>query len=542
MKLFFPIFLTGYLLLTGLALQAQPEKPRLIIGIVVEQMRYDYLERYWNKLEDNGFKKLINNGMYCRNTYHNYMFAQTGSGHATISTGTTPSNHGIVGTSWYDNKEEEYIYCTTDKNARTVGSPTEQGKMSPHNLLASTVGDELLLSSMNRSKVISVSMNDCSAILTAGHSATAAYWFDDRAGIMISSNHYINELPRWVKDFNFNRYPDYYLEKSWNTAFTISEYTESLPDFNLYETGFLNQYQIFPYNLNELNKETPGYTILEETPFANTVLSKFAIEAIENEQLGQDEYTDILYVNFSPMHNIGHRFGAHSVEMEDAYIRLDMDIYNLITYVEKEIGSKNVLFFLTSDHGAPLHPDYLEEEGFQAGRFNYKSGISLMRVYLSAMHGHQDWIKAYNNQQFYLDRQLAEDEKIPLNQLQDDAAQLMIQFSGVKNAITGHNLQTAHFTNRYLQRMQNAYHQKRSGDLIINLESFWLEDSDNGLTYNSPYQYDTHVPLIWYGWKIPPGTLSREVHISDIAPTLSTILHIPQPSACTGTPIQEITD
>jgi len=523
-----------------ISVYSQPPKPKLIIGIVVEQMRYDFLERYWEKYDLNGFKAIINGGLYYRNATHNYMFAQTGSGHASISTGTTPSQHGIVSTYWYDTKKKEYIYCAADKNTHTVGSSSKEGNMSPINLLSTTIGDELLLASMQRSKVISVALTDCASIFMGGHTANAAYWFDKQSGNMISSSHYLERLPSWVEDFNYSRYADFYLTKDWNTAISINEYWESMPDNNVYEKGFDGGRKIFPYKLEEIHKETPGYDFFTQTPFANTLIAKFAMEAIKNEQLGKDAITDYLTISFSATQNLGTDFGPRSIEMEDMYIRLDMDIYNLLDFIDKEVGIENTLIYLTSDHGTNDYPNYLKDNGLPAGTFNYKTAFSLLKVYLSALYGREEWVLAYVNQQFYLDRDLLEDKKMSLNPIQADAARLLLQFTGVSNVVPASDLKTQTFANQYVQSMQNSYYEKRSGDVIINLENGWVEDGENAISYNSPYSYDTHVPLIWYGWKIKPANCYRKINISDIAPTISAILSIPFPSACTGTPLEEV--
>jgi len=268
-----------------------PEKPKLIVGIVVDQMRFDFLTRYYDKMEPNGFKRFINEGTICRYTYLNYMYTQTGPGHATIFTGTTPSIHGIVTNEWYIPLKKQKVYCVEDAKANTVGSNSKNGKYSPLNLLSPTFGDQLRLHYLFRSKIISISLKDRAAILPGGKSANAAYWYDDETGNFITSSYYMNQLPKWLEDFNSKKLSDLYLNRLWNTLLPINEYTESLKDSNKYEIGFGNNQFVFPYDLKFIstkNKKTIDYSILKYTPFGNTILNDLAKAVIINEELGKD--------------------------------------------------------------------------------------------------------------------------------------------------------------------------------------------------------------------------------------------------------------
>ncbi len=519
------------------------EKPRLIIGIVISQMRYDYIYRYWNKFEENGFKKLITRGTFCKNTSFNYLLSQEGVGHSTIATGTLPANHGIVSKEWYLNLQDKIEQNIEDDKYNTIGCSNEAGKYSPKNLLCTTYSDELRLSNNLESKVFGISLDAAPAILSSGHTANMAYWLDTKSGNWVTSTYYADSLPSWVNDFNNKRFPDTYLEREWNTLLPLYEYTESLPDDNKYETGIKGR-TIFPYNLPKLvntkNRQT-DYNILKSTPFGNSLVKDFAISVIVNENLGKDEYTDIITVSFTATENIGSLFGPNSVEIEDVFLRLDKEIAHFLSFIDSNIGKENVLIYLTSDHGVAPIPDYLTDHKIPAGYFNQNGAISLLKSALDNVYGKGDWIKAYHSQQIYLNRTLIEDAKIPLSEFQNYTAQFILQFSGVANTITSTTLQTTDFTSGIFKKIQNGFNQKRSGDVIINLKAGWIEKGDGLSNHNSSYAYDSRIPLIWYGWKIGRGTVLRPVDIIDIAPTISTFLNITYPNACTGNPILELT-
>lgn len=519
-----------------------PEKPRIIVGIVVSQLRYDYIQRFWDKLDENGIKLLVNRGTTCRNTSFNYLFSQHGVGHASISTGTIPADHGIVGREWYLYLQDRIEQSTEDPLHKAVGGDVDNGRYSPRNLMSTTFSDELKLSNNFRSKVYSVSLDPAPGIFAAGHTADAAFWFDRRTGNWITSTYYADSLPAWVNEFNAKRFPDIYLNEVWNPLFPIEQYTESLPDKNQYETGFNGQVT-FPYllgELSEIKRNKRDYGMLDKIPLGNTYTKDFASTLIVQEALGQDDITDVLTICFTAMENIGNLFGPNSVEVQDAFLRLDKEIAHFLTFLDTQIGKENALLFFTSDHGVAQIPSYLSDNKIPAGYFNQNGAISLLMSALNNTYGKGDWIRAYHAQQIYLNHTLIEDSKLSLTQMQDYIAQFMLQFSGVANTVTAHTLQTANFTEGVYRKIQNSYNQKRSGDVIINLKAGWVEKSEASTGGTSSYSYDSRIPLIWYGWKIGRGTITRQVDIIDIAPTLSTFLNITFPNSCTGSPVFEL--
>lgn len=518
------------------------EKPKIVIGIVVSQMRYDYVQRFWDKLEDNGIKLLINRGTLCSNASFNYLFSQQGVGHASIATGTIPADHGIVGREWYLYLQDKIEGSTEDAQQKAVGGDVDNGHYSPRNLMCTTYEDELRLSNNFQSKVFAVSPDPAPGIFSAGHTANGCYWFDPRTGNWITSTYYNDTLPKWVNEFNAKQFPAIYLKETWNTLLPIDQYHESLPDRNKYETG-INGQVTFPYvleDLSELKKKKLDYSILNKTPFGNTYTKDFAVNLILQENLGKDDYPDVLTLCFTSLENIGSLFGPNSVEVEDAFLRLDKEISHFLDFIDREIGKENALIYLTSDHGVAQIPSYLADHKIPAGYFNQTGALSLLMSALNNTYGKGDWIKAYHAQQIYLNHTLIEDSKLSLTQMQDYIAQFMLQFSGVANTVTAHTLQTANFTEGIFRKIQNSYNQKRSGDVILNLKAGWVEKSDGSTGGTSSYSYDSRVPLIWYGWKIGHTNITRPVDIIDIAPTLSTFLNVTFPNSCTGTPVFEL--
>lgn len=519
------------------------EKPKLIIGIVVEQMRYEYIYKYLDKLGEGGFKRLLNEGTDCKNAKFNYLFTQTSPGHATIASGTNPSIHGIVAEEWYIRLKDKVVGSVDDEKEKTVGGSFESGKMSPRQMLTSTIGDEIRLASFMKSKVIGVSLQGKAAILSTGQTANAAYWLDDVSGTWVTSSFYKQEFPTWVTEFNNKKFADIYMAQPWDTKLPLTDYLDRcLPDDNKYETGIEGK-KAFPYLLSQipiLDKNKQKYSLLRYTPFGNTYTKDFAISTIVNENLGKDDHTDLLMVTFSATEYIGQNFGPQSIEIMDAYLRLDADLEHFLSFIDQELGKQNVLIFLTSDHGVAHNPDYLADQGIPVGYFSQTAALSLLKSYLNAVYGKGDWIKSYYAQQLYLNQDLIEDSKLKLAEVQQKIAQFLLQFTGVANTITSATLQTIYFPDGVFSKMQNSYNQKRSGDVFINLEPGWIEKNGTFISHNSSYSYDAHVPLLWYGWKIKRASIFEPVDMVDIAPTISYFLNIAQPNASVGSPIKDL--
>jgi predicted AlkP superfamily pyrophosphatase or phosphodiesterase len=510
--------------------------PKIVVGIVVDQMRYDYLTRFKAKFSEHGFKRLMNEGFNCKNHHFNYVPTYTGPGHASVFTGTSPMNHGIISNYWYDKYTDASVYCASDSTVRAVGVSTIHERMSPRRLKTTTIGDQLRLHSQNKSKVIGVSLKDRGAILPAGHAANVAYWFRGKEdGKFITSTYYRNDLPKWVQKFNTTT--DSYL-KEWQTVLPIKEYTESGPDNTNFEEAFIGKTTTtFPYNLKTLAKENGGYDILKATPFGNEMTTDFAIETIKNENLGGDVYTDFLTVSYSSTDYVGHQFGVNSVEVEDTYIRLDKDLGRLFNYLDAEVGKDAYTVFLTADHGAVNVPNYLKSQNIPAGYFKKNAFKKEVDSALIQKFKFKGLLKNISNNQLFLDRGLIKENGLDLIAIQEFLAQEIVLFTHIDKAYSAHTLSSTQFISGVGALVQNGFHQKHSGDVVFVLEPAVISYPEKGSTHGSSFSYDTHVPLLFYGAGIKKGSTLINTEVIDIAPTISALLEISFPNGCTGKPL-----
>ncbi len=538
MKKIIPVFFLSLFLISSFAQTSKTvSKPKLVVGIVVDQMRYDYIYRFWDKFGNDGFKKLVNEGFFCKNTNYNYVPTYTGPGHASIYTGTTPAVHGIIANDWYDKSSGKNMYCVQDDKVASVGTTAAEGKRSPVNLLTTTITDELRISSNMKSKVIGIALKDRSAILPAGHTANAAYWYDGSIGSFITSTYYMKELPLWVQEFNKKELAKKYLSEPWTTVLPLEQYTESLPDDNKYETiGKGEMKPVFPHNLPELMKLNGGLNIIRATPFGNTLTKDFAIQTMKSENMGKSAATDFLTVSFSSPDYIGHAYGPNSVEQEDDYIRLDKELAELLKAIELQVGKGNALVFLTADHAAPEVPAYLTDLKIPSGYVKENKMVDSLKKYLTKTYG-DSLVLSFSNQQLFLDHKAIDSKKYILQQIQEDVALFLQRFPEVSEVLTATTLNNNQFTegSRYL--MQKGYNAKRSGDVLVNYLPAYIDYMPTGTTHGSPYSYDTHVPLLFYGWNIKQGNSTEQIYITDLAATLAMMLNIQFPNCCTGKPI-----
>lgn len=525
---------------TSTETNTQPtEKPKLVVGIVVDQMRYEYLTRFENKYGNGGFLRLINEGFNCKNNHFNYVPTYTGPGHASVYTGTTPKNHGIIANNWYDKFSDSFVYCAGDTTVQSVGTMDKAGQMSPHRMKTTTFADENRLFTQMNGKTIGISIKDRGAILPAGHSANAAYWFHGKdQGHFISSSYYFETLPQWVKDFNATNPAEKYLTE-WNTFYDIETYTESGSDLNDFEGGFRGKdTATFPYDLKALSKTNGNYNIIKATPYGNSIVTDFAIAALVGEQLGKDDYTDVLTVSYSSTDYIGHNFGVNSKEIEDTYIRLDKEIEQLLNTLDAKVGKENYTVFLTADHGAVNVPAYLESVKIPAGYFDGAAFEAYLKDLVVEDYKLSAWIKNISNQQIFLDREKIIGYGLDLEKVQQGIVNQIINYPNVYKAYTATSMSNTQYTKGIENLLQNGYNQKRSGDILFVLDPAVIQYSKTGSTHGSPLNYDTHVPLIFYGNGITKGNTTAYTTIPDIAPTISALLGITFPNGATGKPLE----
>jgi predicted AlkP superfamily pyrophosphatase or phosphodiesterase len=522
--------------------QSIAEKPKLIIGIVVDQMRQEYLYRYANRYSEGGFKRLMNEGFMMKNGHYNYIPTYTGPGHASVYTGTTPATHGIIGNNWYVRSLNKSIYCAGDSTVTHVGGTPANGEISPRNLLTTTITDELRFATNKRSKVVGIAIKDRGASLPAGHLGDA-YWYDSDNGEFMTSTYYYETLPKWVKDFNAKKLSDSYLTQTWNTLYPIETYRQSIADNNPYEALFIGkETPTFPYALPELKENNDQYGLLAGTPFGNNLTLDFAYAALEGEQLGKRGETDFLAVSFSSPDYIGHRFGPSSKEIEDTYLRLDLEMEKFLNFLDKTYGKGSYLIFLSADHGVADIATYMMSERVPAGNINAGFISSQLKGYTQEKYGEGNWILNFSNEQVFLNANLAKEKGVKMADLEEDLATFLLKFNGIKEVYTSTTLRNNAFTQDRPALLQNGYNHKSSGELLLILEPGWLSGGARGTSHGTGFSYDTHVPILFYGWGVKHGTSTRHASITDIAPTLSMMLDIRLPNGSTGTPIFEITD
>ncbi len=524
---------------------AQPSRPKLVVGIVVDQMRPDYLTRFYNDFGDGGFKKLMTEGYTLWNVHYNYVPTYTGPGHASIYSGTTPRFHGIIGNDIYDRQTKKSSYCVKDTFDIIGNDKTESGKgMSPHRLIATNICDELKLCTNKKSKVFSISIKDRAAILSGGHLADYALWFDQSTGNFVTTTCYADTLPPWVIRFNDRNLAASYIRNNWNPLYGDDRYADCVVDTTMCartKTG-VKILPLFPHDLKQsAGTGQPAYSPLYNSPFANTLLTDLAIETLQNEEPGNSSNPGFLAISYSSTDAVGHVYGPLSKEVKDTYLRLDKDLERLIKTLDQSVGKDNYVLFLTADHGVADNPKYLISQKIPAGYVYSEALVKSASDFLNNRFSAGKWIDKFTNDQFYLNRELIREKGFDLKTMQDQLAEFLIGQKGIAFAYTATAMNETEFTSGIALCVQNGFQPKHSGDVMMVMEPGYFEFGAGSVAdHGSAYNYDTHVPLIWYGENIRKGESWQLHYITDVAPTLSMILRIKYPSACVGNPIVEI--
>lgn len=542
-------FLTVSFLFASAVIFAQ-EAPKLVVGLAIDQMRWDYLHRFANKYGKDGFKRLLAEGFSCNNTLINYIPTYTAVGHTSMWTGTVPSVHGIAGNNYM--KDGRWTYCTEDTLSQTIDNEgitsTKAGKNSPRNLLVTTVGDELKLFSNFRSKVIGISLKDRASILPAGHTADAAYWLDDKTGHFITSTFYRKDLPKWLKDFNKKELADSYLSKDWKTLYNIKEYTESLPDESPYEGEYAEGVSTtFPYKLKKLYKQL-GYGLIKSTPAGTTLTFDMAKAAIEGEKMGSNEdYADLLALSISTTDYIGHQFGTHAIEIEDAYLRLDKELGEFLSFLDSKIGKGKYIFFLTADHGGAHNISFLQDHKIPADSWDYTLERDKANQHLSQRFGKNlKYINTLSNYQVFFNKESIASAGLNFKEVKEETVNYFKQDKQYAYVIDMERSHDGSVPAEILSRAINGYNRLRSGEIFLLLQPGYYSEGQKlnikGTTHGNWNPYDAHIPCIFMGTNIPKGHTNKETHITDIAPTICALLKIQAPNGNIGSPISEIVD
>ncbi|TKC04579.1 alkaline phosphatase family protein [Pedobacter polaris] len=517
------------------------ERPKLVVGFVVDQMRWDYLYRFYDRYSKGGFKRLINDGFSVENTFIPYLPTQTACGHSSIYTGSVPALNGIIANSWYDPTIGRDMYCTEDKDEKTVGSTSNAGQMSPKNLQVNTITDELRLATNFQGKVVSISLKDRGSILPGGHSANAAYWHDGLTGNWITSTHYMQNLPTWVNDYNALKVSDQFFAQDWNTLYPANTYINSDSDDVSYEGKFKGETSSsFPH----ITKQYIGknYEMIKSLPYGNTMTIDFAKLAVQNENLGKDAITDFLAISCSSTDYVGHQYGPNSIEIEDTYLRLDKDLEELFNYLDKTVGKGNYLFFISADHGVANAPEFLKKNNIPAERYTTRAMVKGLDSLLSQKFQLKKAIVNIMNDQVIFDRDVIENNKIDFNAVKTVTINYLRKQRGISNAVDLGNLQNTTLPTELKTRLTNGYNPKLSGDIqIISNAAWYNSSSSSGIGHGGWYNYDSHIPLVFMGWNVKPGKTNKTYYMTDISATLAAMLHIQMPNGCIGSPIIELT-
>ena len=534
------------LLLFASTLHAQTTRPKLAVGIVVDQMRPEYLYRFSSGFGKGGFNRLLNEGFVCYNTHVDYMPTVTGPGHASIYTGTTPKYHGICGNYWFDRNSHKPVYCAKDALVETVGNDKmEKGSYSARNILVPTLGDVLKLTTAKHGKVYAISMKDRSAAFPAGHAADGAFWFDKKTGNFISSTYYMASLPAWLIHFNQSGRANSYLDSIWKPMGKADDYKFSWPDSTSARYGigggflFLSQKKLRETIKPKNDKYLPIYA----SPFGNKLLADLAIETIQHTDIGKDGYPDLLAISFSSTDVVGHAYGPVSKELNDTYIRLDTDLARVLDALDTNVGKGNYVLFLTADHGMSDIPALLTDNKIPGGYFDGAKLEAQLDTAFEKQYGAGHWVDTIYEEQVYLNRKLMAEKNVNLMDAQNLAASMVREKEGIADVFTADQLTRYDYSSSISGRVQKGFNYMRCGDVRMVFMPGWMdsrEKEDIAATHGSGFNSDTNIPLLWFGAGIPKGKSYAHYNMTDIAPTVSSLLHIITPSAATGNPISEV--
>jgi predicted AlkP superfamily pyrophosphatase or phosphodiesterase len=537
-------FLFTSLLFIGTSIFAQkkspesqaPSQPKLVVGIVIDQMRWDYLTRYYPLFQTNGgFRRMLGEGFSFDNTQIPYVPTVTACGHTSVYTGSVPALHGIVGNNWWDNRLQKGMYCSEDKSVKGVGSKTEEdGQMSPKNMLTTTICDELRLATNFASKVIGIAIKDRGAILPAGHSANAAYWYESKTGNFISSSYYMTQLPDWVNQFNDRKLPDSLYRLGWKTDLPVMTYAMyASADEKEYESKPFGKDAVsFPYDLRKFVGK--DYAKISSTPWGNTLTAEMAKAAVVAERLGQGTATDFLAVSFSSPDYIGHSFGPNSWENVDDYVRLDQELGKLLQFLDVQVGAKAYTVFLTADHAVAHVPGFLKEKHIPGGLLEVSGMMKEMNLQIKQRMGVENAIASIMNEQVYLNRKRLDTSKADVVEIKNFIVQYLLKEENITHAFANDDILISPLPKSIREMYANGFHPSRSGDISFIPKPGYFIGGNTGTTHGSPFQYDTHIPLLWYGWGIKKGNSHQLVYMTDIAPTIAGLLHIQSPNGNVG--------
>jgi hypothetical protein len=506
--------------------------PKLVVTILVDQLRHEYLERFGSHFTNNGFRMFTERGATMTFARYDYANTVTGPGHASFLSGATPSMHGIIANDWFDKNTRKGVNCVEDAAEKGVGGEGARGGVSPRKFIGSNFSDQMRLH--YGSKVIGISMKDRGAVLPTGKKPAGAYWFDSKIGEFITSTYYTNELPGWVKEFNGRKLPASFVGQTWDRLLAAKEYryADDAPGEGLLSD---ETKPVFPHKLITTKE---SFEAIMPTPFGNQLIGELAEAAVEGEQLGQGPQPDVLCISFTSIDYAGHRFGPYSQEMQDMVLRLDLTLNKLFNYLHRKFGPDNVLVMLTADHAVAPTAEFAVSQGLAGERLNESEVLTGLLDKLSAKFGPGKYFLStrFYEGNIYFNHELLAEKKLSANEVAEYIRELALATGKYQAAYTRDQLLDGRTPGFLGNLVLNAYNAERGGDVVLVPKPFVVPGGKTGTTHGSPYMYDSHVPVLFYGKAFKPGRYADEFFITDIAPTLSAALRVAPPSGNMGKP------
>jgi hypothetical protein len=526
------IFPISIFLFFCISVSAQPssvERPRLVVGIMVDGLQQKHIDLLWNYFDPNGFKKIVGQGANCRNVSYNIVSSGNAADIATVMTGSTPYYTGIVGNYYYNRITDKIQSIIQDDNQFGIG--TKQ-TLSAHYLLSSTIGDEIMLANPDKSKSYAVALGAEEAIMLGGHTAKSVAWIDDVNYKWVSTGYYSEELFHWADEMNVNGTFQNYMARKWGPLFNISTYL-SKPNREDKKWGFY-------YDPTTKKSKNSQSSILKTTPSGNGLVAELGLKILEQEKLGTDIYPDILLLQFTVRTPFEKTTSLQSAEKEDIYLRLDKDIQNILQKIDVKVGLDRTLVFMFGNQTQVHSPNELGENKIPAGYFNADRSLALLSTYLMAIYGQEKWISGYYGKNIFLNKEKIHEKKLNYTDFQKTVAEFMMEFEGIQAAFPSSQVMNMVGNSSSESRLRNSTNKNCIGDIIITLLPGWIEVDNKGNSVGESNAIVSYTPVYFYGWKIKPQTISASYQTTDIAPTIARILDIPMPNACIGKPIIEI--
>ena len=511
------------------------EHPKLIVAILVDQLRYDYLEKFQEQFTTNGFRLFLDRGVFMSSGRYNYVPTITAPGHASFLSGSTPAQHGIIGNDWLDRQTRKNVYCVGDSSVDGVGT-TGEAKVSPRNFIGSNFADQLRLH--YKSKVISISLKDRGAILPGGKKPAGAFWFESKSGNFVTSSYYTWALPNWVQEFNERKRPASFIGKKWNRLLDSKDYFER---DNAAGEGRLagETNSTFPHKIIAAKE---GYDPILPTPFGNEILLELAEAAIDGEGLGQGPQPDLLCVSFSSIDYCGHTFGPYSQEVQDITLRFDRQLDQLFNYLDRRIGLTNVMMVLTADHGVGPTAQFAAAQGLESKQLNEGEFMTNLVTQLEKQFGSGKYFaenKIYGGN-IYLNHPVLQTKGLSPDQVTKFIREAALNSGFAQACYSRDQLLEGRVAGFPGPLVLAGYNAERGGDLFLVLKPFVIPGGKTGTTHGSPYSYDTRVPILFYGSGFKPGRYADPFYITDIVPTFCASLHMDEPAQNIGKPFLKI--